>query len=200
MTMDLSDVSRETMDRLEAYAALVRKWNPKINLVSKSSLEHLWDRHIADSAQVFHLVNARGYWLDIGSGGGFPGIVVAIMNMEKKRFRVALVESDQRKCAFLNTVLRELEIEGCVLNDRIENLEPQHADVLSARALSNLSQLLEFAERHLHPKGTALFPKGGSWKTEDEIARKTWDYTLNTIPSKTNPEASVLMIKDVIRA
>lgn len=200
MTMQLPNVSRETQDRLEGYAALIRKWNPKINLVSKSSIETLWDRHILDSVQVFQLSGAKGIWLDIGSGGGFPGMVAAILNMEEKNFRVSLVESDQRKCAFLRTVARELDIETEVFNERIERLEPQNADVLSARALSSLSQLMEFSARHLNPTGQAIFPKGGSWRSEEEEARKNWDFVLNAVPSKTNPEAAVLMIKDIVRA
>ncbi|MEX3316176.1 16S rRNA (guanine(527)-N(7))-methyltransferase RsmG [Sulfitobacter sp. PS-8MA] len=200
MTMQLPNVSRETQDRLEGYAALIRKWNPKINLVSKSSIETLWERHILDSVQVFQLSDAKGHWLDIGSGGGFPGMVVAILNMEERSFRVSLVESDQRKCAFLRTVARELDIEAEVFNERIEQLEPQNADVLSARALSSLTQLMEFSVRHLNPTGLALFPKGGSWRAEEEEARKNWDFALQAVPSKTNPEAAVLMIKDIVRA
>lgn len=111
------DVSRETSDRLRLLADLLQKWNPKINLVSRSTLETLWDRHILDSAQIFDLVlHPVDHWVDIGSGGGFPGLVVAILAAEKDPAqKTTLIESDQRKCAFLRTVLRETGVSATVL-------------------------------------------------------------------------------------
>lgn len=198
--LDVKDVSRETLQKLEAFAELVRKWNPKINLVSKSSLDDLWDRHILDSVQVFRLVEEGGNWVDIGSGGGFPGIVIAILNQEEQRFRVRLVESDQRKCAFLRTAIRELGLTATVDNERIENAQNLEADILSARALSDLSQLLTYAEMHLKPSGVAIFPKGQNWQQEVEETQHLWSYQFEAITSKTNSAAAVLMIKDITRA
>jgi len=197
---DVKDVSRETLQKLETFAELVRKWNPKINLVSKSSLDDLWDRHIFDSVQVFRLVEQGGNWVDIGSGGGFPGIVIAILNQEEQRFRVRLVESDQRKCAFLRTAIRELGLTATVDNERIENAQNLEADILSARALSDLSQLLAYAEMHLKPSGVAIFPKGQNWQQEVEETQHLWFYQFEAITSKTNSAAAVLMIKDITRA
>ncbi|MFG6589841.1 16S rRNA (guanine(527)-N(7))-methyltransferase RsmG [Sulfitobacter sp. 1A12157] len=193
------DVSRETFEKLEAFAELVRKWNPRINLVSKSSLGDLWTRHIVDSVQVFKLSEGSGVWVDLGSGGGFPGIVVSILNQEERHFDVTLVESDQRKCAFLRTAIRELKLEASVKNERIEEIKSLNADVLSARALADLTKLLGFAELHLKPEGTALFPKGQSWQREDAEARLGWTYGLESVPSQTNPEAAILKIKDIAR-
>tara|TARA_Y100000588_G_scaffold262816_1_gene277501 strand:- start:758 stop:1363 length:606 start_codon:yes stop_codon:yes gene_type:complete len=193
------DVSRETFEKLEAFGELVRKWNPRINLVSKSSLEDLWTRHILDSVQVFNLAEGSGVWVDLGSGGGFPGIVVSILNQEERHFDVTLVESDQRKCAFLRTAIRELTLEASVKNERIEEVKSLNADVLSARALADLTKLLGFAELHLKPEGTALFPKGQSWQREGEEARLSWMYGLEPVPSQTNPEAAILKIKDIAR-
>ena len=197
---DVEDVSRETLQKLETFAELVRKWNPKINLVSKSSLDDLWDRHILDSVQVFRLVEQGGNWVDIGSGGGFPGIVIAILNQEEQRFRVRLVESDQRKCAFLRTAIRELGLTATVDNERIENAQYLEADILSARALSDLSHLLAYAEMHLKPGGVAIFPKGQNWQQEVEETQHLWSYQFEAVTSKTNSAAAVLMIKDITRA
>ena len=136
------DVSRETFEKLKAFAELVRKWNPKINLVSKDSLNDLWSRHILDSVQIFELVPGPGKWVDLGSGGGFPGIVISILNQEERNFDVVMVESDQRKSAFLRTAIRELDLAAKVKTERIEELECLEADVLSARALADLTKLL----------------------------------------------------------
>lgn len=194
------DVSRETIEKLEAYLALVEKWTRKINLISKNSIPFLWDRHVADSAQVFDLVEPPAHWLDIGSGGGFPGVVIAVLLSEKSpESRITMIESDQRKCAFLRTALRELDVPGTVVADRIENVERQAADVLSARALADLDQLLGFAELHLVKNGTALLPKGATWQTEVEEARKTWQFDCEAINSRTQAEAAILKIKDIQR-
>ncbi|MFG6529299.1 MULTISPECIES: 16S rRNA (guanine(527)-N(7))-methyltransferase RsmG [unclassified Sulfitobacter] len=193
------DVSRETFEKLKAFAELVRKWNPKINLVSKSSLDDLWSRHILDSVQIFELATGRGNWVDLGSGGGFPGIVISILNQEEHRFDVVMVESDQRKSAFLRTAIRELDLAAKVKTDRIEELECLKADVLSARALADLTKLLGFAELHLKRGGIALLPKGQSWQREDLEARQDWTYDLETVTSKTNPDAAILKIKDIAR-
>lgn len=200
MTMDVApNVSRETLSKLEGFAELVRKWNPKINLVSKSSLDELWHRHILDSVQVFQLSYGSGHWVDLGSGGGFPGIVIAILNQEAEKFRVTMVESDQRKCAFLRTAIRELGLTASVKTERIEHLDNLGADVLSARALSDLTHLLKFAEMHLKPEGIAVFPKGQNWQQEDEDAKKAWSYELEATTSQTNPAAAILKIKDITR-
>jgi len=192
-------VSRETFAKLEAFADLVRKWNPKINLVSKNSLDDLWQRHILDSVQVFELAEGEGHWVDLGSGGGFPGVVVAILNQEPQNFKVTMVESDQRKCAFLRTAIRELGLTASVKTERIEQLDGLEADILSARALADLTQLLDFTELHLNPDGTALFPKGQNWQSEDRDAKQVWAYALEAVESKTNPAAAILKIKDIAR-
>lgn len=195
------NVSRETSERLEVFAALVAKWNPKINLVSKHSLPHLWERHISDSVQLHNLAGEGQNWVDLGSGGGFPGIVIAILADELVGGRkTTLVESDQRKCAFLRTVVRELGLDVTVLSERIETLDPLSADVISARALAELDLLLEFTERHLGPNGVALFPKGRTWQNEDSIAQARWSYHLETVKSVTDADAAILKIKDLARA
>ncbi|MCV2889834.1 16S rRNA (guanine(527)-N(7))-methyltransferase RsmG [Ruegeria aquimaris] len=194
------DVSRETFDRLTQYVELVRKWNPRINLVSRRSLDVIWERHIADSVQVFNLSEPVDKWVDLGSGGGFPGMVCAILGREKMPSASFIcIESDQRKVAFLRTVVRECDVQCQVIAQRIEQVEPQEADVLSARALTDLSGLLGFAERHLKTSGTALFPKGEAWKKEVDDARKQWKFDLVPVTSLTEPQAVVLKLKGIAR-
>ncbi|SDD64550.1 16S rRNA (guanine(527)-N(7))-methyltransferase RsmG [Ruegeria marina] len=194
------DVSRETFDRLDQYVQLVRKWNPRINLVSRRSLDEIWERHIADSVQLFDLAAPVEKWVDLGSGGGFPGLVCAILGREKMpEARFVCIESDQRKSAFLRTVVRECDVRCDIINERIEQALPQQADVLSARALTDLSGLLEFAERHLKPDGIALFPKGESWKKEVDNARKQWNFQVDPVTSLTEPQAVVLKLKGIAR-
>ncbi|NSY37401.1 16S rRNA (guanine(527)-N(7))-methyltransferase RsmG [Leisingera sp. ANG59] len=198
--LDRLNVSRETIQRLEIFDSVIRKWNPKINLVSRSSLDQLWTRHIADSVQVFRCVDTPGHWVDIGSGGGFPGLVIALLAAdEAPEMRVTLIESDQRKSAFLRTAARECGASITVLSERIEKAPSQLADVLSARALAGLDDLLGFAERHLAADGIAVFPKGENWKKEVDNARQRWRFEAETAKSLTEPEAVILKIRGVER-
>ncbi|WGT51994.1 16S rRNA (guanine(527)-N(7))-methyltransferase RsmG [Thioclava nitratireducens] len=190
------DVSRETLDKLLAYEVLLKKWNPAINLVAKSTLEDMWSRHFLDSAQIFAMApeNAQ-IWADFGAGGGFPGLVIAVLSAEKEPERqVALVESDLRKSAFLSTVSRELSLNTRVIAQRIEEIGPLDADVVSARALASLPKLLEFTAPHLKPDGTALFPKGARWQEELAQARESWSFDHEAIESLSDPNSVVLKI------
>lgn len=194
------NVSRETLDKLRRFADLVEKWTSKINLISKSTVSTIWERHILDSAQLYQVAPDHQTWLDIGSGGGFPGLVVAIMGQElRPDAKVTLVESDIRKSVFLRTAIRELDVNAQVTTERIEDVEPLNTDILSARALADLSGLLGFCDRHLAPTGTALLMKGAQWIKEHEAARTQWSYDCDVIKSVTNPDAAVLKIKDIRR-
>ncbi len=194
------DVSRETLGRLETYVSLVQRWNPKINLVSRKSLEDIWSRHILDSVQVYRCVNRFQNWVDLGSGGGFPGMVCAIMAVEEAPdAQFTFVESDQRKSAFLRNVARECGARCTVISRRIEEVDPLNADILSARALAELRILLSFCDRHLSKQGTALLPKGANWKKELEGAREEWNFYCEPITSLTEPQAVILRIKGVSR-
>ncbi len=195
-------VSRETMARLEIYAALLRKWNPAINLVAKSTLSDLWQRHFEDSAQMLDLCPpGTESWCDLGSGGGFPGLVVAIIARETHpELRVTLVESDQRKATFLRTVARETGVAVTVCTERAETLAPQGADVISARALAPLPLLLGYIFRHQKPGGAAFLPKGANADAELEEALATWRFKVQKTRSKTDPQAVILTIGDLTRA
>lgn len=194
------NVSRETFDRLSIFAELVKKWNPRINLVSKRSLDDLWTRHIIDSIQVFRNAPVGGLWVDLGSGGGFPGMICAILGAEEMPdTRFICVESDQRKSAFLRSAARECGVNCQVISQRIEVLNPLNADILSARALTDLTGLLGFAERHLKSDGTALFPKGANWKKEMQEAAKQWNFSYDAVTSLTEPQAVLLKITGVTR-
>lgn len=196
------DVSRETLHRLTEFEALVRKWNPVINLVSRSTLDAIWDRHFRDSAQVF-LVAGEEFrkWVDLGSGGGFPGTIAAILAREKvPDGNFVCIESDIRKCEFLRTVGRALDLSLTVFSRRIEDTPPQNGDIVSARALAPLSNLLAYAQRHLATDGSALFLKGKSWQQEVDDARKSWRFDLEAKPSETDPEAALLKIRNIAGA
>ena len=195
-----TDVSRETFDRLRAYLAVLEQWNPKINLVSRSTIAEAWSRHFEDSAQIFSLApaNART-WVDLGSGGGFPGLVIGILAAElRPELKVTLVESDVRKATFLRTVRRELGLAVEVQAERIEKLPPANADVLSARALASLPDLLAFAERH-GPCGICLFPKGANVSAERQSALETWTFDCEDFPSQTDPASVILRIGNIKR-
>ncbi|MFV1439850.1 16S rRNA (guanine(527)-N(7))-methyltransferase RsmG [Phaeobacter sp. JH18-32] len=200
MQIGKSYVSRETYDRLKHYESLVKKWSPKINLVAKSTLDSVWDRHIVDSIQICELTEFPKTWVDIGSGGGFPGVVVAIIAAERAPdCSITLIESDQRKCAFLRTAIRECGATAKVVSERIEKVPSIGADVMSARALADLTTLLGFAEHHLHPGGIALLSKGVQWKKEVDNARSQWQFDLKSTSSWTEPEAVILEIRGVTR-
>lgn len=194
------NVSRETFDRLKKLEALLAKWNPAINLVSKSTVADAWDRHIIDSAQLYRLApTVVGHWADLGSGGGFPGLVIAVLARElDPHRRVTLVESDQRKATFLRQAALMLDLQQVTVRaERIESVQPLNADVLSARALAALPQLCAFSALHLNKDGLALFPKGARHAEELADAGRDWRFNLSVTQSETDPAAVVLALKAI---
>lgn len=196
------DVSRETTARLAILTGLVEEWTRKINLVSASSISDMAVRHVQDSAQLMCFAPATARrWADLGSGGGFPGLVIAIVAHElRPQLAVTLVESDQRKATFLRVAAREVGVAVHIIADRIERIPPLRCDVLSARALAPLKDLLEFAERHLEPSGCAIFPKGRRAEAEIAKARKGWNFDMTSTPSQTDADAVILSIRGIHRA
>lgn len=193
------DVSRETFAALQQFEQLVRRWSPAINLVSKATLSEIWSRHILDSTQIFALCSPKATtWADFGSGGGFPGIVVAILAKQlKSDLCVTLVESDLRKATFLRQAAQALSLPVSVRSARIESLEPLQADVVSARALAPLPNLLAHADRHLAAEGIALFPKGARYAEELAAARKAWAFDVDVQQSQSDAEAAILVIRNI---
>lgn len=195
------NVSRETSEALEAFANLVLKWTPRINLIGASTKAEIWDRHIVDSAQICRFApETFSIWLDIGSGGGFPGIVAAILGKEHApAARFIMVESDLRKATFLRTAIREYNLNATVMAERAETLPPVNADLVSARALGALTMLLPLIALHMKPSGRALLHKGRQAESEIATARKDWRFDLEDAPSMTDPEARLLLIQRISR-
>lgn len=193
------DVSRETRDRLNHLADMVLKWNPAVNLISRTSAGEVWGRHVLDSAQIALLAGAKGdQWADLGSGGGFPGLVLAAMSGElwpQRRF--TLVESDGRKSVFLAQAIRELDLPAIVVPSRIEAAAPLAAEIVSARALAPLGELLAFALRHLEPDGRAFFPKGANHRVEIESARHHWRFDVVAHISRTDHASAILEVSGI---
>ncbi len=192
-------VSRETKARLEILAAQLRKWTPAINLISKGSVAQLEIRHILDSAQLFRFAPpGKGHWADLGSGGGFPGLVIAaVAHDENPAMHVTLVESDLRKAAFLEQTARAMGVTVQVIAQRIESLDPLDCTILSARALASLNGLCGHASIHLRRDGVALFPKGRSYRDEIAEAKQNWTFHHEVHPSMTDPEAVILALREV---
>lgn len=194
-------VPRETQDRLDIYGRMLRHWNERINLVSRTDLTDFQTRHLGDCVQLSALSPVGVHlWVDLGSGGGLPGIVIAI-SQAGTTTRFVLVESDKRKAAFLRQVVRETGLNNTtVLAERIETADPQEADIVSARALAPLPRLMPYLHRHLAATGRALLLKGRQWQTEVEDARRDWNFDCLAHPSITQDGAAILDISGVSHA
>ena len=189
-------VSRETVGRLQNYAALLARWSPRINLVAASTLDDPWRRHFLDSAQLFPLLPAGTQSLiDLGSGAGFPGLVLAIMGA----CGVELVEADARKCAFLREASRLTEAAVQIHNRRIEAVTPHEVDVVTARGVAPLDRLLLWAQPFVAPGTLCLFPKGKEARQELVAATKNWEFDATCHDSCTDPRGVILCLTRVAR-
>ena len=193
------NVSRETFSRLEEYKASLLLWNRKINLISLNSSEDVWFRHFLDSAQIFKSVTTvDAHLLDMGSGGGLPGLVLAIIAKEKQpSLKITLVEADNRKAVFLKEVVRAQGLNSVVISERVENLPVLGVDIVTARALASLSILLGYAHIHVKKGGKCLFLKGVSYSKEIDEALDCWSFNIKVDDSITNPGSAVLTITDL---
>ena len=194
------DVSRETMERLERYVALLKKWSPAINLVSRATLADAWNRHVLDSAQLLSLLPADTKDIvDLGSGAGFPGLVLAILAREHSDpFHVSLVESDRRKSTFLREVVRETGASATVLVERAESLD-MTADVVTARAFTALDPLLGMAHPLIGSEGIALLHKGARYESELTGAMENWHMDVEQKKSRIDPASVILRISRLSR-
>lgn len=192
------NVSRETLEKFDAYAALLADWQTRMNLVGPSTLGTIWQRHFTDSAQILVLAGNSRSWLDIGAGAGFPGLVIALLDSEA---RLTLVESITKKCRFLDEVVRTLELQDRVAieNRRIEALPRAKFDVITARALAALDQLFDWGLPYAGSGSRWVLPKGARVDTELSIAseRFAFDYTL--VPSRTDAAARIVVASGVKR-
>jgi 16S rRNA (guanine527-N7)-methyltransferase len=193
---ELFSVSRETLARLEAYAALLTQWSARINLIGRDTVGDLWRRHILDSAQLRPFVTERARsMIDLGTGAGFPGLVLAILGVSG----VELVEADSRKSAFLREAMRIAEVDVMLRPCRIEAVPPHRVDVVSARACAPLDRLLGLAEPFLAPDSECLFLKGERVEEELTLARKHWTMTVSAHQSRSDPRGVVLRLQQVAR-
>jgi 16S rRNA (guanine527-N7)-methyltransferase len=194
------DVSRETIDKLSTYEALLRQWQKTINLVAPSTLDTIWSRHFADSAQLLALAPADAKrWLDLGSGAGLPGLVLAIMLAGRDGAKVTLIESDTRKAAFLGEVARRTGAPVDIRPERIEKVATQSklgpVDVITARALAPLPRLLELAAPAYSDRTVGLFLKGREAETEVDAAKERWAFEGTLQPSLTDSSGRIVVVR-----
>ncbi|MEK1886089.1 MAG: 16S rRNA (guanine(527)-N(7))-methyltransferase RsmG [Phyllobacterium sp.] len=195
----LSTVSRETVDNLYGFEELFRKWSKAINLSAPSTLDQLWERHIIDSAQLFDLAPGAKTWLDLGSGGGFPGVVIAILLKERQGGRIDLVESNGKKAAFLRTAIGKFAAPGVVHAARIDNVWNRIAtpEIVTARALASLSELFALAGPWLKSGATGLFQKGRDYRREVAESRVDWAFDLVEHQSAVDRDSVILQISNL---
>jgi 16S rRNA (guanine527-N7)-methyltransferase len=193
-------VSHETLERLELYAALLRQWQKAVNLVAPATLDEVWHRHFADSAQLVTLAPQARNWLDLGSGAGFPGLVIAIITANHQNRSVHLVESNSRKCAFLQEVARRTSVSVAIHEGRIEDAarggRVGEVDVVTARALAPLAKLLDLAEGFFSDQTVGLFLKGREASREmEEAAGGVRRFSFQSIPSRVHGEGSIIAVR-----
>lgn len=191
------DVSRETLKRLEIYANLVSRENDRQNLVSPATLPHIWDRHILDSAQLSAFAPANGDWLDIGTGAGFPGVVIAML----RRTKTVMVEQRRLRVDFLNHVIAEtgLADSASVILGNIDTIAAAPFAVISARAVASLDKLFASGSRFATEETHWVLPKGRSAASELEAAKASWQGDFRLEPSLTDPEARIVVATGVRR-
>jgi len=200
--LDLTPVSRETLARLDRFTRLLLQWQKTTNLIGAATIPYLWTRHIADSLQLLALAPSARVWLDLGSGGGFPGLVIACALAGERGATVHLIESNAKKAAFLREAVRELDLRAVVHGERIEHFSlpmGAHVDVITARAVAPLSVLFGYVALLLKTGAQALLLKGQDVEAELTEAAKYWTIKADLIPSKTSPEGRIVVLRGLSR-
>ena len=193
-----TNVSRETMEHFKLYAEMLREWSAIHNLVSKNSLAHIWRRHLLDSAQLARFVPAGARSLvDLGSGAGFPGLVLAEIFKDRAGFRTVLYETTGKKCRFLEAVSKRLGLEVEIRNARAEAAEAETFDVVTARALAHLPDLVAYAQRFFGDRTIALFHKGQNIGVELTNTHKSWKMVTYQHPSLSDPRGIILEVREL---
>ena len=194
----LTGVSRETFQKISAYLELLDRWRERINLIGPGEGRHLWRRHVLDSLQLLQYISAEDKSVaDLGSGAGFPGLILACALADKAGAAVTLVEKSPRKSEFLRAVGKEVGLPVAVLTIRLEDAPGVLFDVVTARALAPLPKLLGFADAWLKPSGKALLMKGRDTEAELAEAREAWTFDLSTLDSQSSPEGRVLRVSSL---
>ena len=192
------DVSRETLVRISAFVDLLRAENERQNLISQTTSEHIWSRHVLDSAQLLRFMpQCAGTWLDLGTGAGFPGLIIAAMNP----IQVTMIESRRLRVDFLQRAAETLGLPGStqILCERVERLDLPHQDVISARAFAPLERLFDLAQRFAASETRWVLPKGRNAQSELDAARASWQGMFHVEPSLTDPEAGIIIAERVQR-
>lgn len=194
-------VSRETFDRLVAFEEMFQKWNRSINLVAPSTLGHVWERHILDSAQLARIEPQATRWVDLGSGGGFPGLILAFLLVERGGASIDLVESNRKKASFLQSVVGQFNLPARVVARRIDDSYPHVSapQIVTARALASLSTLLDLSAPWLTTGTRGLFHKGRDYRAEVEESAHRWSFDLVEHPSMTDPHGVILELSNLRR-
>jgi len=197
--IDTYQVPHETIHKLSTYERMLAEWNEKFNLVATSTLAHTWTRHFSDSAQLIQYIPEKAITLaDMGAGAGFPGLVLAIVAQGLNRELVVnSIEATNKKADFLQAVVDELKINVIVRRERVEAIKDIKADIVTARALKALPELLKYANRLVHKDTICLFLKGRHAAEELTEARKYWTFKLETHPSRSDDSGSVLVLNDL---
>ena len=191
-----NNVPRETIDKLHLYEATLTKWQKSINLVSNSTIQDVWTRHFLDSAQLTPLITSpESIILDIGSGAGFPSMVLAIMGYS----HIHLVESDAKKCTFLREISRICSVKPTIHNKRIESIKPFPCDVIISRACAPLETLISYALPFMTKNTYCLFPKGQNYTKEIDDAKKNWEFTFTLTPSLSDASGNIIKITNITK-
>lgn len=190
------DVPRETMERLDVYVGLLQKWSGAINLLGPTEADYLWERHISDCGQLIaHVPENAATWLDLGSGAGLPGLVMAILCSSRAgAITFDLLDADKRKGAFLREAGRQTATAINVIAERTEDVSPRAYDVVSARAFAPLRRLLRHAAPFVSDRTTLLLHKGRNVRAELEDASEEWEVDAEILPSLTDQEGAILRI------